>query len=295
MLWRSVPHYGKDGGQHTQKEHEKQHSQVEIVWSKKAKTTWQWWNVQSSHLYHFHRFTHQFSKMQQKLQFMWKMLLTEGYLLSSTDKLCSILWWKAKNTSNSMLGPTDEIIHCGFSQKWTLNWTQSLRIPHSSHLGAEFRFEWATIGHGDRPPADQVVKSPEHSLFYLTHSTPSTPSTSDLQRLRSTSPHGAACLQDPLFWAQQAVESCKLPWQQAQRTSSHCSNMRSCQSEDLRNTKQVSTKLLSLQRKGATTFLLCRLFIKPCTARTACSTWSLNFLLQPPAPSLPRLITLNWA
>lgn len=31
VLRRSVSHYGKDGGQHTQKQHEKQHSKVEIV------------------------------------------------------------------------------------------------------------------------------------------------------------------------------------------------------------------------------------------------------------------------
>lgn len=31
VLRRSVSHYGKDGGQHTQEQHEKQHGQVEIV------------------------------------------------------------------------------------------------------------------------------------------------------------------------------------------------------------------------------------------------------------------------
>ena len=99
----------------------------------------------------------------------------------------------------------------------------------------------------------------EHSLFSLSHLTPSTPSTSDLQGLPSTSPHGAVCLQDLFFWAQQAVVNYKLHWQQAQRTSPHCSDMRSCLSEDLRNTKQVSIELLSLPRNGATSFLLCRL------------------------------------
>ena len=117
----------------------------------------------------------------------------------------------------------------------------------------------ATTGQGDRPPADQVVKTPEHSLFALSYSMPSTPSTLDLQGLLSTSPTGLRALKMCFsFWAQQAVENCKLHWQQAQRTS-HCSNTRSCQSEDLRNTKQVSTKLLSLQRKGATSFLPCRI------------------------------------
>ena len=31
VLGRSVSHYGEDGGQHTQKKHEQQHSQVEII------------------------------------------------------------------------------------------------------------------------------------------------------------------------------------------------------------------------------------------------------------------------
>ena len=118
---------------------------------------------------------------------------------------------------------------------------------------------WATIGQGDGLPADQIIKTQEHSLFALSHSMPSTPSPLDLQGLLSTFPHGVACLQDPFFRAQQAVESYKLHWQQAQRTSPHCGNTRSCKSEDVRNTKQVSTKLLSLQRKGVTSFLLCRL------------------------------------
>lgn len=34
VLWRSVSHYGKDGRQHTQEKHKKQHGQVEIVGSK---------------------------------------------------------------------------------------------------------------------------------------------------------------------------------------------------------------------------------------------------------------------
>ena len=118
---------------------------------------------------------------------------------------------------------------------------------------------WATIGQSDRPPADQVVKTPEHSLFALSHSTPSTSSTLDLRGLLSTSPLRAACPQDLLFWAQQAVESCKLHWQQAQRTSPNCSDSRSRQSKDLRNTKQVSTELLSLLRKWVTSFLICQL------------------------------------
>ena len=109
-------------------------------------------------------------------------------------------------------------------------------------------------------------------MFLFSHSTPPTPSTLDLQGLLSTSPHGAACLQDPFFWAQQAVVSCKLHWQQAQRTSPHCSDTRSCQSEDLRNTKQVSTELLSLQRKGATSFLLCRLSSDLAQQEQHCST-----------------------
>ena len=130
---------------------------------------------------------------------------------------------------------------------------------------------WATIGQGDRPPADQVVKTPEHSMFSLS-----------LNALYSFNfgssraplhlPHGAACLLDPFFWAQQAVESCKLHWQQAQRTSPHCSDTRSCQSEDLRNTKQVSTELLSLQSKGATSFLLCRLSSNLAQQEQLCST-----------------------
>ena len=65
----------------------------------------------------------------------------------------------------------------------------------------------------------------------------------------STSPHRAACPQDLFFWAEQAVESYKLPWQQIQITSTHCSDTRFCQSEDLRNTQQVSAQLLSSQRK----------------------------------------------
>lgn len=48
-------------------------------------------STQFSDVCRFHRFTHQFSKMQQKFKSMWKMLLTEGNLLSPTDKLCSIL------------------------------------------------------------------------------------------------------------------------------------------------------------------------------------------------------------
>ena len=184
--------------------------------------------------------------------------------------------------------------HSLWISKWTLNWTQCPRIPHSSHLGAEFRFVLPLVRVTD-PPAGQVVKTKEHSLFALFHSTPSTPSTLDLQGLLSTSPHGVACLQDPFFWAQQAVESCKLHWQQAQRTSPHCSDTRSCQSEDLRNTKQVSIELLSLQRKGATSFLLCWLSSNLAQQEQLVQPWSHNFLLQPPASSLQRLVTLNWA
>ena len=49
--------------------------------------------------------------------------------------------------------------------------------------------------------------------------------------------------------------------------------MRSCQSEDLRNTKKVSTELLPLQRKGATSFLLCRLSSNLAQQDQHCSTW----------------------
>ena len=37
---------------------------------------------------------------------------------------------------------------------------------------------WATTGQGDRPPSDQIVKTPVPSLFFLCHLTPSIPSTS---------------------------------------------------------------------------------------------------------------------
>ena len=49
---------------------------------------------------------------------------------------------------------------------------------------------WATIGQADRPPADQVVKTPAPALFSFSHSTPSVPPTSDLQGLLSTFPTG---------------------------------------------------------------------------------------------------------
>ena len=99
---------------------------------------------------------------------------------------------------------------------------------------------WATIDHGERPPCWSSSQNPSAFLVRSLSLNVLCSSTSDLQGLLSTSPHGAA---------QQAVENCKLPWQQAQRTSPHCSNTRSCQSMDLRNTKQISTELLSLQRK----------------------------------------------
>ena len=52
---------------------------------------------------------------------------------------------------------------------------------------------WATISQGD-PPPNQVVKTPALSLFPLSHSTPSTHSTSALPGLLSASPTGLPAL-----------------------------------------------------------------------------------------------------
>ena len=58
--------------------------------------------------------------------------------------------------------------HSLWISKWTLNWTQCPRIPHSTRLGAEFRFELLLV---------RVTGPP-----LLSHSTPTTSSTLDLQR-----------------------------------------------------------------------------------------------------------------
>ena len=128
-------------------------------------------------------------------------------------------WTKQSFSYLDMLGPTDEVIHCGFqSGLWT-----ELSVPECPLLLQLQIFKDSS------PPSIHVA-------------------------------------------AQHAVEKCKLPRQQAQRTSPHCSDTRSCQSEDLRNTKQVSTELLSLQRKGATSFLLCRLSSNLAQQEQHCST-----------------------
>ena len=95
-----------------------------------------------------------------------------------------------------------------------------------------------------------------------------------------------------ISWAQQAVGNCKLQWQQAQRTSPHCSATRSYHSEDLRNTKQFSTELLSLQRKPVSSSAD---FHKNLHSKNSLKHWSHNLLLQPPAPFFQRLVTLIWA
>ena len=185
------------------------------------------------------------------------------------EELNSDLPWQSEGL-HALLGPTDEVIHCGFQNGfWTELSVPEFPILHTLVQNSGLSYYWA----GWQTPHWSESLKPK-SIYYclLSHSTPSTPSTSDLQGLLFTSPHGAACLQDPFFWAQQAVESCKLHWQQAQRTSPHCSDTRSCQSEDLRNTKQVSTELLSLQRKGATSFLLCRLSSNLAQQEQLCST-----------------------
>ena len=130
---------------------------------------------------------------------------------------------------------------------------------------------WATISQGDPPPQSGsqnpsafIVPSLSLNALYSFNFGSS--------RAPLRLPHRAACPQDLFFWAQQVVESYKLHCQQAQRTSPHCSDTRSCQSEDVWNIKHVSTKLLSLQMKGATSFLLCRLSSTLAQQEQHCST-----------------------
>ena len=154
---------------------------------------------------------------------------------------------------------------------------------------------WATIGQGDRTPTDQVVKIPEHSLFSLSHSTPSTPSTSDLQGLLSTSPHGAACFQDLFFWVQKAVESCKLHWQQAQRTSPHCSTQGPANLRIWGTPSRLAPSCYPYKGKEHPVSSSADFHQTLHSKNSFIQHWSPNFLLQPPAPSLQRLVMLNWA
>ena len=148
---------------------------------------------------------------------LWLLRRAEYWLDGKTDK--PVLF---------MLGPTYEVIHYGFQMDSELN----SMSQNSPFFAPRCKIQvWVTIGQGDRPPTDQVVKTPAPYLFTLFHSRPSPSSASDLQGLLSTYPHGAACPQDLFFWDQQVVETYKLHWQKAKRTSPHCSNTRACQSE----------------------------------------------------------------
>ena len=139
---------------------------------------------------------------------------------------------------------------------------------------------WATIGQGDRHSADQVVKSPEHTLFSLTQF----PVLLQLRIFKGSSPPPPTGL--PAF---------RIP------SSGPNKLWRAASSEELRKTKQVSTELLSLQRKGATSFLLCRLLsncssidvhVHPCYLVSLFSTTSGHhgvgwYKCSHPPPSLP--------
>ena len=98
--------------------------------------------------------------------------------------------------------------------KWILNWTQSPRIPHSSHLGKKFSFELLLIRMTDQNSSAFLVLS---LLLYTLYS---------FDFLSSRAPlhlPPQSCLSSrSLFLGLTAAESCKLHLQQAQRTSPHC-------------------------------------------------------------------------
>ena len=192
--------------------------------------------------------------------------------------------------------------HSLWISKWTLNWTQCPRIPHSSHLGAKLRFELLLVRVTD-PPADQVVKNVLLSLFSLSLSLDALyflsfrSSRAPLHLPPTGLPAFKIFTSGPnqLWRAASCIGSKPKELLTAAQRTPHCSDKRSCQSEDLRNTKQVSTGLLSLQRKGATSFLLCRLSSNLAQHNSIVQHWNPNLLLQPPAPFLQRLVMLNWA
>ena len=65
-----------------------------------------------------------------------------------------------------LLGPTDEVVHCGFQNGL---WTE-LSVPEFPIFTPRCKIQlWTTVGQSDRPPADQMVKTPAPSLFSLSH------------------------------------------------------------------------------------------------------------------------------
>ena len=140
---------------------------------------------------------------------------------------------------------------------------------------------WATIGQGDRPPADQVVRTTEPSLFSPSHWMPPnlTAPMSDLQVLHSISTPriSRSLLLGPTSCGELQAAFPAGPKKRHEVLPIWGSE------------EQVSTLLLSLQRRGAT---LCRLSSNP-DSKNSIQHWNPNLLLQPPAPFLQVLVTLN--
>ena len=151
---------------------------------------------------------------------------------------------------------TRRLTHSLWISKWTLNWTQCPRIPHSSHLGAKFKFELVLV---------RVTEPPLTSLFSLSHTTPSTSSTLDLQALLSTSPTrgclpSRSLLLGPTSYGGMLAPSC-FPCKGKEQPVSSCADFHQ-----------------TLHSKNS--------FVQHLNP---------SLPLQPPAPSLQRLVTLNWA
>ena len=161
--------------------------------------------------------------------------------------------------------------------------------------------------------SDQIVKTPVPSLFFSSHSMPSTPSTSYLQGLISISPHGAVCPQDLFFRAKQLrrAASCKLHLQHAWRTSPHCSDIPASIPDEFAPAAAMQSLLANFpiwgtprklalscypcKGKEQTFFLLCRLSsVFAQQELHSIQHWNPNFLLHPAAPFLQRSVTLNW-
>ena len=165
----------------------------------------------------------------------------------------------------------------------------SQNSPFFTH--AEFRFELLLVRVTDSP---LIVKTPEHTLFSLSHSTLLYFFNFGTSRAPLHLPHRAACPQDLFFWAQQAGESCKCIGSRPRELLLTAATWGSANLTICRTPSRLAPS--SLQRKGATSFLLCRLSSNLLHSKNSfVQLWSPNLLLQLPAPSLQRLVMLNWA
>ena len=164
-----------------------------------------------------------------------------------------------------MLGPTDEVIHCGFQNGlWTELSVPEFPILHTCRIQV-----WAAVGQGDRLSSDS-----QNPRAYIVLSLSLDPSLLlQLWNFKGSSPPPSqGCLPSrSLFLGPTSWGELQVHWQQAQRTSPHCSYMRFCQSDDLQNTKQVSTELLAKERSDQ--FPPLPTFIKPLAQQEQfCST-----------------------